>query len=257
MPIGELAMHYVLCKMCKIKVKKDCLWEQRTHKKKKKKKKITKIGKTQAISLKFWYRILVPDFFQLVPANTNRSTTLIENPTNCKQNVYSRFGLTATERMLYHRACSRRPSACGHMRHRARHELNVSKSTFGHLHPAKIQISLATRNKMYRWRFLGNATITGPKRRRDEGQIRTTQTKHETADEQTKKHFKRRTVLEQSVRKLPRGLKPDLFARNSYPTHSPRPLNFVAGPNHKKWNLVQFEITAVWDNSWNVNIKQN
>ena len=29
---------------------------------------------------------------QLVPANTNRSATLIENPTNCKQNVYFRFG---------------------------------------------------------------------------------------------------------------------------------------------------------------------
>ena len=39
---------------------------------------------TQAIPLKFWYRILVPDFPK-VPANSNRSATLIENPTNCKQ----------------------------------------------------------------------------------------------------------------------------------------------------------------------------
>ena len=38
--------------------------------------------------LKFWYRILVPDFFQLIPANTNRSATLIENLANCKQSVY-------------------------------------------------------------------------------------------------------------------------------------------------------------------------
>ena len=44
-------------------------------------------------------KILVPDsgtgFSQLVPANTNRSATLIENPTNCKQNVYFQYGLTA------------------------------------------------------------------------------------------------------------------------------------------------------------------
>ena len=46
-------------------------------------------------------KILVPDsgtgFSQMVPANTNRSATLIENPANCKQNVYFQFGLMATK----------------------------------------------------------------------------------------------------------------------------------------------------------------
>ena len=57
--------------------------------------------KTQAIPLKFCFtvKILVLDsgtrFSQLVPANTNRSATLIENLTNCKQNVYFRFDLKA------------------------------------------------------------------------------------------------------------------------------------------------------------------
>ena len=37
-------------------------------------------------------------FSQLVPATTTTSATLIENPTNCEQNVYFRFGLTATKR---------------------------------------------------------------------------------------------------------------------------------------------------------------
>ena len=44
-------------------------------------------------------KVLVPDsgirFLQLVPANTNRSITLIEISTNCKGNVYFQFGLTA------------------------------------------------------------------------------------------------------------------------------------------------------------------
>ena len=52
--------------------------------------------KIQSIRPRF--KILLPDsgarFSKLVPANTNRSATLIENPTNCKQNVYFPFGLT-------------------------------------------------------------------------------------------------------------------------------------------------------------------
>ena len=44
MPIGKLAMHYVLCKMCKTEVKKDCLWKQRTHK-------ITTIGDSVRLKL--------------------------------------------------------------------------------------------------------------------------------------------------------------------------------------------------------------
>ena len=50
-------------------------------------------------SISYTLKILVPDygtgFSKLVPANTNSSATLIENPTNCRQNVYFRFGLTA------------------------------------------------------------------------------------------------------------------------------------------------------------------
>ena len=90
--------------MCKIKVIKDCLWKQRTHKN-------TTIG--DSIRAKLYRKILLPDsgirFFQLVPANTNRSAALIENPEKCFQNVYSRFGLIARKRLLYHRAYSRRP----------------------------------------------------------------------------------------------------------------------------------------------------
>ena len=88
---------YVLCKMCKIKVET----------KNKKKSRKLETGKTQAIPLNFG-----TGFSQLVPANTNRSTTFIENLTNCKQTVYFQFGLTATKRMLYHRACLHRPLAC-------------------------------------------------------------------------------------------------------------------------------------------------
>ena len=56
MPVGELAMHYVLCKIYKIKIKKDCLWKQRTHK-------ITKIRHSvRTYTVKICYRILVPDF---------------------------------------------------------------------------------------------------------------------------------------------------------------------------------------------------
>ena len=53
MPIGELKMQYVLCKMCKIKVKKDCLLETKNTQNHEK----WRLGKTQAILLKFWYRI--------------------------------------------------------------------------------------------------------------------------------------------------------------------------------------------------------
>ena len=53
--------------------------------------------------LKVWYRILVPDFPQLIPANTNRSAALLENPTDCKRNVYFWFGLTALNTFEIHR----------------------------------------------------------------------------------------------------------------------------------------------------------
>ena len=55
----NIEMHYVLCKMCKIKVKKDCLWKQKTQNQENR-----ILGKTQAIPLKFWFRILVPDFLR-------------------------------------------------------------------------------------------------------------------------------------------------------------------------------------------------
>ena len=51
--------------------------------------------KTQAIPLKFWYRILVPDFpswYRQIQLDLPH--LLIENPTNCKKNVYFLFGLT-------------------------------------------------------------------------------------------------------------------------------------------------------------------
>ena len=83
--------------------------------------------------------------------------------------------------------------------------------------------------KMYRWRYLGNATITGAKRRRDEGQIRTTQRKH------MKPQTSKQRSISREVGKLLTGLKPVLFARNSsIPPPPPRPLNFVAALNYKK-----------------------
>ena len=47
--------------------------------------------------------IFVPDsgieFSKLVPTNSNRSATLIENQTNCKRNIYYRFCLTVESMM--------------------------------------------------------------------------------------------------------------------------------------------------------------
>ena len=58
MPIGDVAMHYVLCKICKIKIKKGLPLETKNTQNHENRR----LGKTQAIPLKFWFRILVPDF---------------------------------------------------------------------------------------------------------------------------------------------------------------------------------------------------
>ena len=65
MPIGELAMYYVLCKLYTVKVKKDCLW-------KKEHKKSKKIGDSVRPSKNFgtgfWYRIFLvgPDKYKQI-----------------------------------------------------------------------------------------------------------------------------------------------------------------------------------------------
>ena len=57
------------------------------------------IQKIKVLDPSYTVKILERDsgtgFSHLVPANTNRSVTLIENRTNCKQNVFFRFCLTA------------------------------------------------------------------------------------------------------------------------------------------------------------------
>ena len=87
MPIGELAMHYGLKKTTfAVTVQLDNI-------------KAKNRPKIKVQDPSYTVKILVLDsgtgFSQLVPANTNRSPTLNKNPTNCKQNVYFRFGLTA------------------------------------------------------------------------------------------------------------------------------------------------------------------
>ena len=81
MPIGVLAMHYA-SKNHILQLHYNWIISKPQIVKKKSK------YKTQAIP----FIILVPDsgtgFFQLIPANTKRSATLIENLTNCKQSVY-------------------------------------------------------------------------------------------------------------------------------------------------------------------------
>ena len=60
------------------------------------------------MALKFWIPDSGTGLSQLVPVYTKRSATLIEIPTNCKQNVHFQFGFKATKRMPNHRACSRK-----------------------------------------------------------------------------------------------------------------------------------------------------